>query len=144
MVDEVYGARFGDRRLTKRLYKIVEQLGAKPNMSIPAATDSRAELEAAYRFYNNSKVAPDAIYEPHSAATQHRVGHCPVVVLVQDTTELDLTRPNQQGVQSKITDTKTVYFAGSSCQGSRAFIFDAHVLGFPGPTVISLSSTKLR
>ena len=33
--DEVQGAVFGDQRLTKRLGKIVEELNAKPNMSVP-------------------------------------------------------------------------------------------------------------
>ena len=36
--DEVRGAAFGDQRLTKRLGRIVEELGAKPTMSVPAAT----------------------------------------------------------------------------------------------------------
>jgi hypothetical protein len=96
LVDEVSGAQFGDQRLTKRLCKIVERLSAKPNMSIPAATDGRAEMEAAYRFFDNPKVGPEAILEPHRAATYERIRKTPVVLLVQDTTELDLTRPGQQ------------------------------------------------
>ena len=38
---EVSGAKFGDQRLTKRLGKIVAELGAKPTMSVPAATNGR-------------------------------------------------------------------------------------------------------
>ena len=56
--DEVRGAALGDQRLTKRLGKVIEQLGAKPNMSVPAATRGRAEMEAAYRFFDNDKVSP--------------------------------------------------------------------------------------
>ena len=56
--DEVRGAALGDERLTKRLGKLIEQLGAKPNMSVPAATRGRAEMEAAYRFFDNDKVSP--------------------------------------------------------------------------------------
>jgi hypothetical protein len=96
LVDEVSGAQFGDERLAKRLCKIVERLNAKPNMSIPAATNGRAEMEAAYRFFDNPKVAPEIILEPHRAATYERIRKTPVVLLVQDTTELDLTRPGQQ------------------------------------------------
>ena len=65
LADEVRGAALGDERLTKRLGKLIEQLGAKPNMSVPAATDGRAEMEAAYRFFDNDKVSPEKIFEPH-------------------------------------------------------------------------------
>ncbi len=94
--DEVRGAEFGDQRLTKRLGKIVEELGAKPTMSVPAATHGRAEMEAAYRFFDNRKVTPDKILQPHLDATRERISQAEVVLLVQDTTELDLTRPKQQ------------------------------------------------
>lgn len=95
-VDEVRGAHFGDQRLTNRLVNIVDSLSRKPNMSIPAATHGRAEMEAAYRFFDNSKVTPDAIVSPHVKATRERIRQTDVALLVQDTTELDLTRPQQQ------------------------------------------------
>ena len=94
--DEVRGAQFGDRRSDKRLNKIVEELGAKPNLSIPAATRTRAEMEAAYRFFDNEKVSPETILQPHIDATRERISQNDFVLLVQDTTELDLTRPKQQ------------------------------------------------
>lgn len=94
--DEVSDASFGDQRLTKRLGRIVEELGAKPTMSVPAATHGRAEMEAAYRFFDNPKVSPEKILKPHLQATRHRIQQSNVVLLVQDTTELDLTRPTQQ------------------------------------------------
>ena len=94
--DEVRGAALGDQRLNKRLGKVIEQLGAKPNMSVPAATDGRAEMEAAYRFFDNDKVSPEKILEPHIEATRERISQAEVTLLVQDTTDLDLTRPQQQ------------------------------------------------
>lgn len=96
LCDEVRGADLGDQRLNERLVKIVEELGAQPNLSIPAATDRRAEMEGAYRFFGNDKVTPEKIREPHVAATHERIAQCDTVLLVQDTTELDLTRPSQQ------------------------------------------------
>lgn len=96
LVDELIGAQFGDLRLTKRLGKIIDRLSTKPNMSIPAAANGRAEMEGAYRFFDNDKVTPDAIMEPHVGATRQRMKQTDVVLLVQDTTELDLTRPKQQ------------------------------------------------
>jgi Transposase DNA-binding len=94
--DEVRGADIADRRLNKRLGKVVEELGANPNLSIPAATDSRAEMEAAYRFLDNDKVTPQKILQPHFNTTLERISQCDHVLLLQDTTELDLTRPDQQ------------------------------------------------
>lgn len=94
--DEVQGAVLGDQRLTKRLGKIIEELGAKPTMSVPAATYGRAEMEAAYRFFDNNKVSPEKILQPHIEATRERISQTEVALLVQDTTDLDLTRPQQQ------------------------------------------------
>ena len=67
--DEVRDAVLGDQRLTKRLGKVIEQLGAKPTMSVPAATRGRAEMEAAYCFFDNDKVSPEKILQPHIDAT---------------------------------------------------------------------------
>jgi len=96
LVEEVRGAAFGDKRLDRRLGQVIGQLGAKPSLSIPAATDARAEMEAAYRFFDNDKVSPEKILQPHMDATRERISQCDFVLLVQDTTELDLTRPKQQ------------------------------------------------
>jgi hypothetical protein len=94
--DEVRGARFGDQRLTDRLCTLADALMAKPTLSVPAATNGRAEMEAAYRFCDNSKVTPERILGPHLEATRERIAQADVCLLVQDTTELDLTRPTQQ------------------------------------------------
>lgn len=95
LVDEVYGADLGDERLNQRLVRIVERFGQSPNLSIPAATTSRAEMEAAYRFFNNEKVSSDRILAPHAERTLERMAGQSVVLMVQDTTEIDLTRPSQ-------------------------------------------------
>lgn len=89
-------ACFGDQRLTNRLVKIVDQLSEYPNLSIPGALKIRSEMEAAYRFFDNSRVTPDAIMAPHISAAKERIRQSRVALLVQDTTEIDLTRPGQQ------------------------------------------------
>jgi hypothetical protein len=91
-------AKFGDQRLTKRLVTIMDRLTSNPNTSIPAAMDGRAEMEGAYRFFNNPKVTPEAIEAPHISSTLERIRQTDVAVLVQDTTEIDVTRPQQQVV----------------------------------------------
>jgi hypothetical protein len=93
---EVKDADFGDRRLSSRLEKIAEEFGAHPNLSIPGATSGRAEMEAAYRFFDNKKVTPEKILKPHRKATIKRIQQSDFVLMVQDTSEIDLTRPSQQ------------------------------------------------
>jgi len=94
--DEVLAVQLGDKRLDERLATIAEEFANHPNVSIPAATTGRAEMEAAYRFFDNDKVTPERILEPHFRATRKRIAQCDVALLVQDTSELDLTRPTQQ------------------------------------------------
>jgi hypothetical protein len=53
-------------------------------------------MEGAYRFFDNDKVSPEKILQPHVNATRERISQCGFVLLVQDTTELNLTRPKQQ------------------------------------------------
>jgi hypothetical protein len=96
LVDEVAGVKFGDKRLTRRLAIIIERLGAQPNLSIPAAMHGRKEMEAAYRFFANEAVTPDAILSTHYAMTRTRISRETDCLLVQDTTEVVLTRPQQQ------------------------------------------------
>jgi hypothetical protein len=93
---ELGTCQFGDSRLTKRAQKLADVLSQKPNISIPAALQSKADIEACYRFFDNEKVSPEKILQPHVEQTYQRVGQCELVLLVQDTTELDLTRPEQQ------------------------------------------------
>jgi hypothetical protein len=96
LVEEVSNAEFGDKRLNKRLGKVIEELGDKPVLSIPAATHANAEMIGAYRFFDNNKVSPQRILQPHFEATRERISQCEWALLVQDTTELDVTRPKQQ------------------------------------------------
>lgn len=95
MSDEVAGAKFGDVRLSNRLVKIAEEFGAQPNLSIPSSTSGKAEMEGAYRFFDNKKVTPEKILQPHVEASLKRIGQCSTALFVQDTSELDLTRPHE-------------------------------------------------
>jgi hypothetical protein len=94
--NELSGCEFGDVRLNNRATRLADALSQRPNVSIPAALHSKADIEACYRFFNNEKVTPDKILKPHIEATRRRIGLLDFVLLVQDTTELDVTRPSQQ------------------------------------------------
>src|SRR4051812_47711577 len=93
---EVAGADLGDTRLDDRLVKLLSDVGSRPNISIPAACLGRAEMKAAYRFFDNDKVTFEKVIEPHVARTEGRMAEHAVVLLVQDMTEIDLTRSEQE------------------------------------------------
>ena len=66
-------------------------MGSRPNLSIPAACGGRAEMQAAYRFFDNDKVTFAKVLEPHIERTRERMAQQETVLLVQDTSEIDLT-----------------------------------------------------
>lgn len=98
VVEELRTADLHDKRLNARLGEVLSQLGARPTASIPAACGGRAEMEAAYRLFDNDRVTFANILEAHQEATRRRLSGQAVLVLAQDTTDIDLTRPEQQVV----------------------------------------------
>jgi hypothetical protein len=96
VTDEMKLVDLNDQRLNRRLLQILTQLSGQPTASIPAACGGHAELTAAYRFFDNDKVSFDRVLQPHIECTRTRIAAQPVAVLVPDTTELNLTRPEQQ------------------------------------------------
>jgi hypothetical protein len=74
--------------------RILERLGDKPTPSIPVAHRGWAETQAAYRFFSNETVSPEAVLAPHVEATLERAREQAVVLCVADTTELDFTGKN--------------------------------------------------
>lgn len=89
--DELAAAQLGDARLDKRLSRLVEALAAKPAASVPEACGSWPATKAAYRFWDSPRVSPDAIREVHTQSTLERAQGRPVVLAIQDTTELNFT-----------------------------------------------------
>ena len=96
---EMLKANLGDKRLNRRVSKLLHQLAQRPEGSVPSAFQSWPETLAAYRFFDNEKVSAEKVLEPHRDATLERVQAFPVVLCVQDTTELDFTgKPQIQGL----------------------------------------------
>ena len=96
VVEEMRTADLQDKRLDKRLAEVLSQLGERPTASIPAACGGHAEMTAAYRLFDNEKATFESILQPHADATRRRVAQQAVIVLAQDTTEVDVTRPDRQ------------------------------------------------
>ena len=93
----------GDARLDARLALILDRLSAQPTVSIPAAFRTEAEKDGAYRFFDNKNVTEGDILQPHHDATLARVKAEPIVLLPQDTTEIDVTR-RQEEVGGRLND----------------------------------------
>ena len=94
--DELATLDLNDLRLDRRARLILQRFASKPSLSIPAACEGQeAEREAAYRFFANDKVDEYEILRAHRQATLQRMATVPVVLLAQDTTEFDFTRPQE-------------------------------------------------
>ena len=87
--DELKEAQFGDKRLSARFVKLVKNLSEKAEGSLPKALDTWTEAIAGYRFFLNKKVTADKIFLPHKEATIARIKKEKVVLLPQDTTEIN-------------------------------------------------------
>lgn len=93
-IDQEFGAvQLGDERLNERLRRLLACKWQYPQRSLSAACHGRAEIEAASRFFDNAKAAPDKILAAHRAAIVERIrqGGYRRVLLVQDTMECDFT-----------------------------------------------------
>lgn len=95
-MEEMKDAQLGDKRLNERLVEVLSQLSGRPTLSIPAACGGAAEMAGAYRFFANKKATFEKVLHPHVEATRRRIAERDVVLLTQDTTEVDLTRPVKQ------------------------------------------------
>ncbi len=94
LCQELEGIDLGDERLNRRTRRLLEKFGNNPTASIPAACGGWDEIKAAYRLLSNKKVDGQKILEPHYACTEERMREHPIVLCIQDTTELDYTGKN--------------------------------------------------
>jgi hypothetical protein len=105
IVDELQTVDLPDKRLNDRLALLLDRFSTSPSASLPQACKGRAELEAAYRFFDNPRTNEDNILAPHKDATLQRIRQHQVVLLAQDSSEIDLTRP-QEVVGGPLSDEK--------------------------------------
>jgi len=69
---ELDGCDLADQRLTKRLRKVLTQLGSAMGQSIPLACQDWANTKAAYRFISNGRVSEAEILAGHILSTKNR------------------------------------------------------------------------
>lgn len=96
---ELQFADLGDKRRNKRLVRLVEDLAAQPNASVPQASGDLAATQAAYEFWSSPHIKAQAIGEAHQKSTLERVKQNTIIIAIQDTTELNFTHhPSKKGM----------------------------------------------
>ena len=96
--EEFKTMELGDARLDRRAVLLAEQLAHKPGVSIPQACGNWAQTAAAYRFLSNDDVDAEAVLQAHADASAQRMRAHPVVLCLQDTTELDFRGQEIEGL----------------------------------------------
>ena len=105
---ELANIDLGDERLNRRSRSVIEKLAADTEASVNASFETWGDTLAAYRLLDNARVTHEAVLEPHYQATRERMAQQKVVVIAQDTTDMDfskhppkdagcLTKPNRFG-----------------------------------------------
>ena len=89
----------GDQRRTRRAVDIGAKMAAQPEASLPNQMGSRAALRGAYRLLNHPTVCLAALLTPNWQATLQAARQAPLVLMVEDTAELDYTaHPHTRGL----------------------------------------------
>jgi hypothetical protein len=92
--DELQSIDLGHARRNERCALIMKRLAVDPQASINAACHGASEMVGATRFFQNEAVREEDILAPHRHATLRRMKQYRVVLVIQDTTELDFTHEN--------------------------------------------------
>jgi Transposase DNA-binding/Transposase DDE domain len=80
-----------DMRRTRRAVQAASKLAENPLGSLPAQMQTWKESKALYRLLDEPEVTFGALMQPHLEQTRAQATSSPVVLLVQDTTDIDLS-----------------------------------------------------
>lgn len=86
---EFEALNFNDKRLNKRFHELCIRFNKKPKSIVRQVIDDVHQCKAAYRFWANKKVTSENILNSHKASLSKRVAKHPIVLEIQDSTELD-------------------------------------------------------
>src|SRR5215470_567551 len=85
------GVQLHDMRRTRRAVQAATNLAENPQGSLPAQMQTWKETKALYRLLDEPDVTFAALMQPHLHQTREQALSSPVVLMVQDTTEIDLS-----------------------------------------------------
>ena len=96
---ELAGCALADNRLTRRLRKVLAQIGGAMGQSIPLACQDWANTKAAYRFFSNDRVSEADVLAGHFLSTRDRLAaHGGMVLMLHDTTEFSYQRERPEAI----------------------------------------------
>lgn len=81
----------GDKRRTRRAVLMGERMVLNPGGSIPEQMGSWGATKAAYRLLNEKDVTLNGLSQPHWEQSRQEAADEGVVLMIQDTTEMDFT-----------------------------------------------------
>lgn len=84
--NEIGNTKLKDKRLSKRLSKLLEVLTENPSSSIPEACESLAGTKAAYRFFDNDRIEAKEIQTGFIKSTVERIKRHELVLIDNDST----------------------------------------------------------
>lgn len=83
----------GDKRRTKRMVQVAEELASNPSASLPNQVELWKDLKAAYRLFDKKEVTFEAVAGPHWGLTKQAAhGRC---LIIGDTTEFNFGKRRQ-------------------------------------------------
>src|SRR5260370_33817700 len=85
------GVQLTDLRRPRRSVQAASKLAENPLGSLPAQMQTWKETKALYRLLDEPDVTFAALMQPHLQQTRDQATSSPVVLLVQDTTAIDLS-----------------------------------------------------
>lgn len=89
----------GDKRRTARAVKVACAMASDPSGSIPQQNKQWKDTKGAYRLFDAAEATFDSMMTPHWNRTRASAGQCAVVLMIQDTTQLDYTsHPGCEGL----------------------------------------------
>lgn len=85
-IEREFEVELGDGRREQRLSQLAAQMSVDPSKSFPTALTS-AELEGAYRLFNNRAVTLQQVIAGHRRESAERIGAYDEVIVAHDTSE---------------------------------------------------------
>lgn len=87
------GLPLGDPRRSRRAIAVASDLAADPAASIPRSSGDWCRTKAAYRFFHANAVTPESVTSTHRSLVLAEARSRPVVLFLQDTTEISYGTP---------------------------------------------------
>src|SRR2546421_12224280 len=110
------GVQLHDRRRTRRTVQAASRLAENPLGSLPAQMHTWKETKALYRLLDEQDVTFAALIQPHFQQTREQALSSPVVLLVQDTTDMDLShRRHPSAAWDTSATNEGVVFSSKRC-----------------------------